>query len=105
MQPLLHDLVTTTAAPTTGAVRRGRADPGGGVQGVFHADVRVLADGACCCVDGREPEPIGHAPAGAGATRFVSVVRWLGDPIADPTVRIDRIRRVTPARPGRGDRA
>ncbi len=47
-------------------------------------------------LDGREPEPIGHAPAGAGATRFVSLARWLGDPIADPTVRIVRTRRVRP---------
>nr|WP_296071731.1 glycogen debranching N-terminal domain-containing protein [uncultured Actinoplanes sp.] len=94
LQPLLHDLVPTLAAPTSalsGADGQIRAD---GVQGVFHADARVLSV-AVLRLDGREPEAIGHSPAGAGATRFVSVARWLGDRIADPTVRVDRIRRVT----------
>ncbi|GFJ88934.1 glycogen debranching N-terminal domain-containing protein [Phytohabitans rumicis] len=62
---------------------------------MFHADARALAR-ASLLVDGREPEPIGYAPAGPGADRFVSVVRWLGDPIPDPTVRVDRLRRVVP---------
>ncbi|BCB87710.1 amylo-alpha-1,6-glucosidase [Phytohabitans suffuscus] len=95
LQPLLHDLVTTTAAPTTVLSEAGGQVSGAGVEGVFHADARALAE-ARLLVDGREPEPIGHTPAGPGATRFVSVVRWLGTRIADPTVRIDRVRRVTP---------
>ncbi|MDQ7907340.1 glycogen debranching N-terminal domain-containing protein [Phytohabitans sp. ZYX-F-186] len=95
LQPLLHDLVTTTAAPTTVLSAAGGQVSGAGVQGVFHADARALAE-ARLLVDGREPEPIGHTPAGPGATRFVSVVRWLGTRIADPTVRIDRLRQVTP---------
>jgi glycogen debranching enzyme len=95
LQPLLHDLVTTTAAPTTVLSGAGGQVSGAGVQGVFHADARALAE-ARLLVDGREPEAIGHTPAGPGATRFVSVVRWLGTRIADPTVRIDRIRRVRP---------
>ena len=95
LQPLLHDLVTTTAAPTTALSEAGGQISEAGVQGVFHADARVLAQ-ARLLVDGREPEPIGHTAAGPGATRFVSVVRWLGTPIPDPSVRIDRVRRVTP---------
>jgi len=94
-QPLLHDLVTTLAAPTAalcGPDGQIRAD---GVQGVFHADCRVLSV-ALLRIDGREPEPIGYAGAGAGAARFVSLARWLGDPISDPTVRIDRTRRIRP---------
>jgi hypothetical protein len=94
-KPVLHDLVVTLAAPTSslsGADGQIRAD---GVQGVFHADCRVLSV-ATLRIDGREPEPIGYAPAGAAATRFVSLARWLGDPINDPTVRIDRTRRLRP---------
>ncbi|MCW6006118.1 amylo-alpha-1,6-glucosidase, partial [Micromonospora sp. CPCC 205371] len=95
LQPLLHDLVPTTAAPTTAlSGRDGQIRPTG-VQGVFHADTRVLAE-ARLLVDGREPEPVQYAPDGPGAARFVSLVRWLGDPIPDPTVRIDRHRRVVP---------
>jgi glycogen debranching enzyme len=97
LQPLLHDLVSTVMAPTTalgGADGQIRA---AGVQGLFHADSRVLSQ-ATLAIDGREPEPIGHAPGTAGRTRFVSVVRWLGDPIADPTVRVDRTRQIAPGR-------
>ena len=95
LQPLLHDLVTTTAAPTTVLSSAGGQISGTGVEGVFHADARALAE-ARLLVDGREPEPIGSVAAGPGATRFVCVVRWLGTRIADPTVRIDRVRTVTP---------
>ncbi|GAA4447841.1 amylo-alpha-1,6-glucosidase [Phytohabitans houttuyneae] len=95
LQPLLHDLVTTTVAPTTVLSGGGGQVSGTGVEGVFHADTRVLAE-ARLLVDGREPDAIGHTAAGPGATRFVSLVRWLGTRIADPTVRIDRTRRVRP---------
>jgi hypothetical protein len=95
LQPLLHDLVPTTAAPTTALSGRDGQIRATGVQGVFHADTRVLAE-ARLLVDGREPEPIQYAPDGPGAARFVSLARWLGDPIPDPTVRIDRYRRVVP---------
>ncbi|WP_243707245.1 glycogen debranching N-terminal domain-containing protein [Micromonospora sp. KC606] len=95
LQPLLHDLVTTTSAPTTALSAADGQIGAGGVQGVFHADARVLAR-AVLLVDGREPEPIGYTPAGPGASRFVSLARWLGDPTPDPTVRIDRLRRVIP---------
>lgn len=95
LQPLLHDLVPTIAAPTTAlSGPDGQIRPAG-VQGVFHADRRVLS-AAVLRLDSREPDPIGWAPAGPGATRFVSVARWLGDEIADPTVRIIRTRRVRP---------
>ena len=95
LQPLLHDLVPTLAAPTVAlSGPDGQIRPSG-VQGVFHADCRVLS-AAVLRLDGHEPESIGHAPAGPGATRFVSVARWLGDEIADPTVRIVRTRRVRP---------
>jgi glycogen debranching enzyme len=96
-QPLLHDLVITVAAPTTvlaGADGQIRAS---GVQGGFHADVRVLSE-AVLRLDGHEAEPIGHADAGAGTTHFVAVARRLGGPGPDPAVRIQRTRTVTPGR-------
>ncbi|MEW9550754.1 glycogen debranching N-terminal domain-containing protein [Nonomuraea sp. NPDC050783] len=94
-QPLLHDLVSTVMAPASalsgadGQIRRS------GVQGLFRADRRVLSL-ARILVDGREPEAVQHAPAGAGRARFVSLARWLGDPGSDPTVRLTRTRELTP---------
>lgn len=46
-QPLLHDLAVTLAAPTVVLSEPdGNLDaaaPGGGVQGLFHADVRAVS--------------------------------------------------------------
>ena len=110
-QPLLHDLVPTVAAPTVAlSGADGQIRPAG-VQGVFHSDARVLS-AAVLRLDDREPEPLGHTPEGPGfaapsggagagnstADRFVSLPRWLGDQGIDPTVRIDRVRRVAPGR-------
>jgi glycogen debranching enzyme len=92
---VLHDLVPTIAAPTTAlSGADGQIRPAG-VQGVFHADRRVLS-AAVLRLDDREATPVGWAAAGPGVTRFVSVARWLGDEIADPTVRVVRTRRVRP---------
>ncbi|PZG24238.1 amylo-alpha-1,6-glucosidase [Micromonospora craterilacus] len=93
LQPLLHDLVGVVLAPTSAL-----GDPAGqirplGVQGVFHADSRVLSR-AELRIDDREAEAIGHAPVTAHATRFVGLARWLGDPGADPTIRVERTRRL-----------
>ncbi|MFC7640633.1 glycogen debranching N-terminal domain-containing protein [Streptosporangium lutulentum] len=94
-QPLLHDLVSTVLAPTTAlGDADGQIRPAG-VQGLFHADSRALSQ-VKLEVDGREPEAVGYAPDGPGGARFVSLPRWLGDRRADPTVRINRTRRVTP---------
>ena len=78
LQPLLHDLVSTVRAP--GSALSG---PDGqirpvGVQGVFHADVRVL-DRAVLRVDDREADAVAHAPAGPGVTSFVALARWLSN--------------------------
>ncbi|GAA0375480.1 glycogen debranching N-terminal domain-containing protein [Microbispora corallina] len=93
LQPLLHDLVGTVMAPTSAlSGPDGQVRPAG-VQGLFHADRRALSQ-VVLLVDGREPEALGHVHEGAGRTRFVSVVRWHGDAIADPTVRLDRVREI-----------
>ncbi|HEX5495935.1 MAG TPA: glycogen debranching N-terminal domain-containing protein [Mycobacteriales bacterium] len=94
-QPLLHDLVCCVRAPTVAlSGRDGQLRPDG-AQGVVHGDIRVLSR-AELTVGGVEPEPVaGGTDAGATA-RFSAVARSLGDPGADPTVRIDRIRAVRP---------
>jgi glycogen debranching enzyme len=95
LQPLLHDLVPTVAAPTSALSGQDGQIRASGVQGVFHADLRALSL-ALLRLDGREPEPIMHVPTGPGTARFTALARWLGDPGADPTVRVDRLRRTEP---------
>ncbi|MFG2054977.1 glycogen debranching N-terminal domain-containing protein [Micromonospora sp. NPDC048930] len=95
LQPLLHDLVGVVHAPTsTLGDTAGQIRPSG-VQGVFHADARVLSR-AELRVDDREPEALTRGAAGPHGARFVSLARWLGDPTPDPTVRIDRTRQAGP---------
>ncbi|MEU8025065.1 glycogen debranching N-terminal domain-containing protein [Micromonospora haikouensis] len=96
LQPLLHDLVGLVHAPTSAlGDAAGQVRPSG-VQGVFHADARVLSR-AELRVDDREPEALARGPVGPHAARFAGLARWLGDPGPDPTVRVDRVRRLAPA--------
>jgi glycogen debranching enzyme len=62
---------------------------------VLHADVRVLSL-ALLTVDGSQPEPVAGGGTEASAARFTGLVRSLGDAGADPTVRVERSRRVAP---------
>ena len=96
-QPWLHDLTValpprrwSSAAPTA---RSGRE----GCRGCCTADVRVLSR-AELRLDGAEPVPVAHALDGADTVRFTGIARSLGDEGADPTVRVERSRRVTPGR-------
>jgi glycogen debranching enzyme len=95
VQPLLHDLVPTVAAPSSVLSDRDGQIRATGVQGLFHADRRVLSQ-AVLRADGREPESISYAPAGPGTASFVGLLRYFGGPSFDPTVRVDRVRRVQP---------
>lgn len=94
-QSLLWDLLIGVAAPTVavsgpdGQIRRT------GAQGILHADVRVLSE-AVLRVDGAEPETVSAALTGASGARVTAIVRTLGDPGPDPTVRVDRLREVSP---------
>ncbi|GIF77620.1 amylo-alpha-1,6-glucosidase [Asanoa siamensis] len=95
LQPLLHDLISTVRAPASVL-----SEPSGqiravGVQGMFHADVRVLSR-AELSLDGRSVESVATSPLGPGATAFVGLARWLGDSGPDPTVRVTRERRLVP---------
>ncbi|MFI7648536.1 glycogen debranching N-terminal domain-containing protein [Micromonospora sp. NPDC049460] len=95
LQPLLHDLVGVVLAPTSAlGDAAGQIRPAG-VQGVFHADARVLSR-AELRVDDREPEAVARGAVEPHGVRFVGLARWLGDPTPDPTVRLDRTRRLDP---------
>jgi glycogen debranching enzyme len=93
LQPLLHDLVACLAAPTQAWSERDGQVRAHGAQGFFHSDVRVLAQ-AVLRLDGREPEGISVTRRGADEVRFVGLARHLGDVTPDPTVRVERVRRV-----------
>ena len=96
-QPSLHDLLVSVHAPTqVWCAADGQIRPAG-AQGVFHADVRVLA-AAVVTVDGVEPEPTMAGDAGAGAVLAVGLVRRLDDRGPDPTFRLDRRREVAAGR-------
>ncbi|GAB2593552.1 glycogen debranching N-terminal domain-containing protein [Pseudactinotalea suaedae] len=101
-QPLLHDRLVCLAAPTQAwSGPDGQIRGTAGIDGVYHADVRVLSS-AVLQVDGVEPEPISAATSGAGSVLVSAVARSLDDPGADPTVRVDRWREVSPG--GFGER-
>ncbi|MEV4532273.1 glycogen debranching N-terminal domain-containing protein [Asanoa sp. NPDC049518] len=95
LQPLLHDLISTVRAPASVLCEPSGQIRAVGVQGMFHADVRVLSR-AELLLDGRSVEPVANSPLGPGATAFVGLARWLGDDGPDPTVRVTRERRLVP---------
>jgi hypothetical protein len=91
-QPFLNDLVTCMKAPTIALSGSDGQIRSGGVQGVLCYDRRVLSE-LVVRVDGHEPVPVGHNLDEADDARFVGIVRHLGNPGADPTVRLERRRR------------
>ena len=94
-QPFLHELVACVRAPTcvlSGADGQIRAH---GAQGMFHADVRHLAE-LVVTVDGVEPAAVGHHVARRRRRpRSSASCRRPATAIADPTVRVERSRRAT----------
>jgi glycogen debranching enzyme len=91
LQPFLHELVTTLAAPCVVLSGRDGQIRAVGAQGAFVADVRVLSE-AIIRTDGTEPDQVSGTRRGAGGAEFISVVRTLGDPTPDPTVWLRRRR-------------
>ena len=69
------------------------AGPAGGAGGIYLDDRRLIS-AAVLTVDGAVLVPIGDGPAGTGGTRSVLVVRGAGDDGGDPTVWLERLRRV-----------
>lgn len=92
-QPFLHDLSVGLRAPTVVLSGRDGQIGRGGVQGAFHADVRVLAY-ARVLVGGCEPDPLVAHDGEPGEVTYVGIVRDLGDTGGDPTVRLTRRRTV-----------
>ncbi|MEK6721043.1 MAG: glycogen debranching N-terminal domain-containing protein [Chloroflexota bacterium] len=92
-QPFLHDLVSCIQAPTVAlSSDDGQVRPGG-AQGILCRDRRVLSE-LNVRIDGREPVGIGHRQTAPDVAHFGAVIRHAGDPGADPTVRLERVRRV-----------
>ena len=94
-QPYLHELVTVVAAPALVLSDPDGQLTGEGAGGVYLADRRVLSR-LSVVVDGHEPVPVRGQSTSTTTARFVGVVRHLGDPIADPTVFLERDRTVSP---------
>ena len=93
-QPFLHDLVTCLRAPVVAVSAADGQISGAGATGVYDGDTRVLRR-LEVLVDGVAPERLGQSLGGPGEARFTSVLRRLGDDMPDPTVLLERRRRVT----------
>jgi N-terminal domain of (some) glycogen debranching enzymes len=100
-QPLLHHHVVVAAAPSvllcSPSGDLDSAAPGDGAQGLFHADIRAVSR-IRLTIGGEIPDAVLGAADGAGRARFVAFARNLGDRVADPSVRVERIREITPGR-------
>ncbi|TRW47132.1 glycogen debranching N-terminal domain-containing protein [Georgenia yuyongxinii] len=96
-QPFLQDLLVCLHAPTQAWSAPDGQVRGSGMQGLVHADVRVLSR-AVLTVGGEEPEVLAAGPEGAGTVRIVAVARSVDGPGADPTTRVERRRLVAPGR-------
>ena len=93
-QPYLHDLVSCVRAPVLALSGADGQMRDGGVHGLFRDDVRGLSR-LVVRFDGAEPVPLRGQSVGADQGRFLAVVRGAGDPIPDPTLLVERHRRVT----------
>ncbi len=107
-QPFLHDLTILVAAPSQMFGREdggiGRAEGPVGVEGLWHADLRVLS-GLVLTADGRPPEHIATrslaADENGDGLLFTFLLRELADggPAHRSTpVRLDAERRLAPGR-------
>jgi glycogen debranching enzyme len=92
-QPWLHELVTAVQAPTVLLCDRDGQLRADGVQGVWHADVRVLSR-AELRVNGEPPESVAGGAEGVGEMRFTGYVRSLKGSWSVPSVRVERVRTV-----------
>lgn len=96
-QPFLHHLLTCVRSPSSLACRPSGQLHQGGVEGWLRHDVRQLSELVVEVsrgddVAGEEPEAVGAQLGAAWSAHFVGVCRSVGDPISDPTVRVERER-------------
>ncbi|MDJ0324555.1 glycogen debranching N-terminal domain-containing protein [Cryobacterium sp. PH31-AA6] len=96
VQPLLHDSLIVLAAPSQAwsGADGGTSLP---IHGLYHADTRILADWNLL-VGGATGEAISFSQNGAGEATFTSLLRHLDDRSADPRLRLDLTRTVSPGR-------
>jgi glycogen debranching enzyme len=90
-QPLLHDAIVTLRAPAQAWSRPDGEMGGGAIDGVYVSDVRVVRR-LDVQVDGAAPEHIATLQDSADRSRFVSLLRDLDGPGADPDVRAELSR-------------
>lgn len=91
-QPDVHELLACVAAPAQWLMARdGRMERG--VEGLYLADRRALSQ-LTVKLAGASLRSIFGGLTSAGAARFVAYARGLGDPTGDPTVTLERTRRV-----------
>lgn len=93
-QPYLHDLVSCVRAPTLALSEPDGQIRPGGAAGMYYSD-RRLVDEFRVLVGGAASSPVASGLHGANEAWFVGVARNLGDPIADPTVTVERRREVS----------
>ncbi|WP_165355023.1 glycogen debranching N-terminal domain-containing protein [Nocardioides oleivorans] len=94
LQPLLHDLASCVAAPGVLLTSLDGQLRAGGVSGWYVADTRLL-DRWELSVAGSDLDVVRADHRGAARHSFSYVARSIGDlSTADPTVRIDRTRRL-----------
>ncbi len=93
-QPYLHELSVIVAAPAV-AVSGAGGDIVSGAHGVYVADRRVLSR-LVVRFAGDEAEAVSTAELGADRVSFLGVLRAQGDLGADPSVTLERSRRLTP---------
>jgi glycogen debranching enzyme len=89
-----HELVTAVCAPAAVLSDRDGQLRRRGAQGWLVADVRHLSE-LTVLVDGAPADAVGRWPAPASELRFVGALVDRGDTTGDPTVRVERGRRVT----------
>ncbi|MGA7204540.1 MAG: glycogen debranching N-terminal domain-containing protein [Specibacter sp.] len=98
LQPLLHDATVALAAPTQ-AWSAPTGQMAAGIHGIYHSDSRVFSYYALS-VGGAAPEHISTESPTASTVRLVSLARNIDDAGADPRVRVETLRHVTPGRVG-----
>jgi len=94
LQPYLHDLLVAVRAPGVLLVAPDGQLTGAGVAGGYLADRRVITASELR-IDGAELVPVLAETPAADTVHTVAVLRGLGDPGQDPTVRLHRQRQVT----------
>ena len=96
LQPTLHTLVSTVAAPGLTLSERDGQIGGEGACGWFVDDVRLLKR-LVLNVEGSDLVLVGAGVTRGRRSEFRYVARGVGDSQADPTVFVDRVRTLTAA--------